>query len=323
MTGVDLFRAYQTVTSWPAVKAAGVEFVWVKATNGTNIATFPDRTSARADPVVSGATSMGIPVGLYHYALAGDPIAQADVFADEVIRLGCHGPGYLPPALDLEEPSITNPRSFAIAFLTHLRQRIGQNRVAFYSAASWMATLLPETWGLPGLVIWTAAYGVNDGNRHPITGYTGRTDVHQYTSAGSCPGITSKGLDMNVALIPLDQLLGRSTPGDDDMAAFWFIGNQVTGEVAMLYPNGDLVGVGGSNWSAVVSANQVPKLDVPQAVWDDMAGRYVGNLAHLAEQLAAKLPAGGTSGPVTVNLTLGDLEFTATTTGKFTKAATP
>ena len=207
--GIDIFRVYQDVRDWQAVRDS-VEFVWIKATNGDHVARFNDGSPAPADPTVAGASSVGLPCGLYHYAMNGDPVAQADVFADEVLRLGCHGPGFLPPALDVEEPG-TVTADFATRFLTHLRDRIGQDRVAIYTSAGAMADLQPADWGISGLIIWTAAYGPNDGARHPIADwskYRGRTDVHQYTSVGFCPGINSSGLDENESDIPLTQLLG-------------------------------------------------------------------------------------------------------------------
>lgn len=316
--GIDVFRAYQTITDWRAVAGHGIKFAWAKASNGGHVATFNDGTPAPADPVVAGARSVGIAPGLYHYALAGDPVAQADVFAGEVIRLGCRGPGVLPPALDLEEAAISDPVGFAVAFLTRLQQRIGQRRVAFYSAASWMVRLLPDNWAIPGLIIWTASYGPNDGAIHSITQYStyrGRTDVHQYSSAGSCPGITSSGLDMNESLIPLDQLLGNSPDhGEDDMRIIKCQPKDTSGN-----PDGAvLTGVLDGGFLAEPSAGTVAAIDkdlasglepparwVEKADWDDWDSK--GNKAVLQQQqiidlltqlLAAlkAVPAGGGTG---------------------------
>jgi GH25 family lysozyme M1 (1,4-beta-N-acetylmuramidase) len=215
--GIDIFRIYQNVQDWRAVRNSGVEYCWAKATNGTRIAFNNDaaRTPAPADPTVAGARSVGIAPGLYGYALPGDPIAQADVLANEVIRLGCRGPGTLPPALDLEEPG-TKSTDFGVRFLRRLQERIGQQRVAIYMSASWAAELRPDTWNVPGLIIWIAAYGSNNGTRGPIPYYFGRTDVHQFTSVGLhlVRGISSSGLDVNEADIALSTLLGGE---DDDM----------------------------------------------------------------------------------------------------------
>ena len=74
---------------------------------------------------------------------------------------------------------------------------------------------------------------------------------------------------------------------------FWFIGNAETGDVALLYPNGDFVGVNGSNYTAVISNNHVPKLDVPADVWADMAGRDSARLKEAAQDDADALKADG------------------------------
>jgi len=215
--GLDIFRVYQDVTDWPEVAAAGVRYCWIKATNGDHVATFnaPSWAPAPADPTVAGCRSVGIAPGLYHFAVPGDPVIQADVFADEVIRLGCFGPGTLPPALDMEDDRFgsdwTAIRTWSITFLRRLRERLGGARVAFYASAFWMANLAPDTWEIDGLLIWCAVYGPNDGVRYEVTRYSpyrGRVDVHQYTSAGSVPGISSGGLDENHSFLPFDQLVG-------------------------------------------------------------------------------------------------------------------
>jgi uncharacterized protein YijF (DUF1287 family) len=67
------------------------------------------------------------------------------------------------------------------------------------------------------------------------------------------------------------------------MPGFWFIGNTENPDaVALLYPNGDFVGITGSNWMDVVRANGIPKLDVPQPVWEDLRMRRDKDLATLA-----------------------------------------
>lgn len=223
--GIDIFRVYQSVWSWQQVAADDVEFCWIKATHGLGIATFnADRNyaPAPADPTVEGARSVGIAPGLYHWGKGNDPEDEADVFAGEVIRLGCRGPGTLPPALDAEDASIgptwAARRAWCIAFLKRLQERIGQQRVAIYMNASWAAALRPDQWDIPGLIIWIAAYGANTGQRstRAVTDlYDGRADVQQFTSLGLhlVDGITSNGLDVNEADTALEVLL----EGDDEM----------------------------------------------------------------------------------------------------------
>lgn len=205
-TGVDIYR-YQTVTDWRAL-AGAVKFAWVKLTDGGGPAV------VRGDKQVNGCKNAGILVGGYHYAQPSPaPEVQARVFNGELERLRADD---IVPALDLEAPFTPNDtaRQFAIRFL-HEMVKYG-HRPAVYMSASWAATLRPDRWDIPGLVIWIAAYGRNDGRRYPeaVTRfYPGRCDVHQYTSTGRVAGI-SGNVDVNEALTDI-----RNNLEEDDVSA--------------------------------------------------------------------------------------------------------
>jgi GH25 family lysozyme M1 (1,4-beta-N-acetylmuramidase) len=191
--GIDIYR-YQTVTDWNAVKRHGVSFVYVKGTDGGGPAI------VRADAQVRGAQSIGLPVGLYHYAqLSPSPEAQADVLTAEVLRLDATG---LPPALDLEDPHRPGgaARDFAFRFLTRLRNN-GFGSVTLYGNVTMLNGINANTLGVPGTVIWAAGYGPNDGRRHPLN-YRGQANIHQYTSVGAVPGISGH-VDLNESLTEL------------------------------------------------------------------------------------------------------------------------
>lgn len=213
MLGIDLYQQYNLVTDWHLVAGAGVRDVYIKLTDGGG------RAQVLGDVYVAGARGVGCQVGGYHYLQpTPSPEAQADVFAAELTRLRALD---IAPALDLEEASIpAGVRvEFGRRFLLRLQANLGVSTVALYSSASWMAGLHPETWGIPGLVNWTAHYGPNDGAPHPVSLYTGHIDVHQYTSAGRIPGIAGP--------VDLDDVTGdiavttgtTATPkrGDDDI----------------------------------------------------------------------------------------------------------
>lgn len=201
--GIDIYR-YQTVTNWTTVKnTAGVKWVYVKPTDGNGPAV------VRGDSQVKGAKSVGLPVGGYHYAQFGDPVAQANVFLGEVRRLGAAG---LPPALDLESPFSANAtaKDFGIRFCRRIAE--AGYRPAVYMNSSMASSLRPDQWGIPNLVIWIADYGVNNGVRNPdLRPYTGRADIHQYTSVGRVAGITGS-VDLNESLTDI------TTVGDEDVS---------------------------------------------------------------------------------------------------------
>lgn len=190
--GVDIYR-YQNVTDWAGLNGA-VDFAWVKLTDGTGPAV------VRGDKQVAGCKSVGLPVGGYHYAQPGSPETQANVFTQELRRLGALD---LAPALDLEDPFTPNSytRDFGVRFCRAILA--AGYRPAVYMSASWAGVLRPDQWGIPGLVIWLAAYGVNNGQRNTAAltkHYPGRYDVHQFTSVGRVSGIAGN-VDLNWSTI--------------------------------------------------------------------------------------------------------------------------
>ncbi|SPE54477.1 Glycoside hydrolase family 25 [Verrucomicrobia bacterium] len=108
--GTDV-SGYQPTINWPNVKSAGVSFAWSKATEGTYYMS-PDFVSQ-----VSGAKSVGIPIGAYHYArpstdpnITGASSAQTEAafFWAVVSNYVKNGGAYLVPMLDWEDVGATN-----------------------------------------------------------------------------------------------------------------------------------------------------------------------------------------------------------------------
>jgi hypothetical protein len=165
-------------------------------------------------------------VGGYHFAQFGDPVRQADVLTSEVRRLSATG---IPPALDLEAPFSPNAtaRDFAIQFLNRLRVN-GFARVTVYMSSSFAKAIRPDQWGIPGLVIWIASYGPNNGHRNPLTGgYPGRVDIHQYTSVGHVAGISGQ--------VDLNESLADITTTEDELNWYDRVTDPRTGQPALDY----------------------------------------------------------------------------------------
>jgi lysozyme len=101
ISGMDV-SAYQGNIDWQRVKRAGVEFVFIKATEG---ATYIDKVFARNR---SGAREVAIPCGAYHYF---QPNVSAPSQIENLVRtVGRLQKGDLPPVLDVENPAlIDNP----------------------------------------------------------------------------------------------------------------------------------------------------------------------------------------------------------------------
>jgi GH25 family lysozyme M1 (1,4-beta-N-acetylmuramidase) len=168
--GVDLYEKYNKVTDWQAVRKFGIEYAWIKLSDGL---------STRDDVgYVAKAKSVGILTGGYHYAQPGDPIAQADLLLSRCSALGALE---LAPALDLEDPFVPNDAAvnFAIAFLRRIESR--GHVPCLYANNSMLAYVLPRVRAaVPNVKVWAARYGGT---------LTVPYDVHQYTSTGRVTGI--------------------------------------------------------------------------------------------------------------------------------------
>ncbi|WP_406406664.1 GH25 family lysozyme [Streptomyces halstedii] len=184
--GVDISH-YQGSINWGSVRAAGIEFAWMKATEGTSY----------KDPTFStnylGAYNAGVIRGAYHFArpdLSGGA-AQANFFAD-------NGGAWsrdnltLPGVLDIEGScygkSAAAMQSWILDFYNTYKARTGRD-VVIYTSPSWWNSC---TGGWSGMSTrsplwvahWTSAASPSIPNGFPF--YT----VWQYTSTGSVSGVS-------------------------------------------------------------------------------------------------------------------------------------
>lgn len=221
--GLDMHPVYQRLFNWAAVDFSddptrGVRFCWIKVSDGAkryigllNGVEYPP------DALVAGAKSRGIPVGAYHYAQTGDPVAQANVLIGEVDRLDARG---VVPMLDLEAPFTANAaaRDFGIRFCTQVLAR--GYRPAVYMSSSFAKVLRPDQWPVAGLVIVIARYGAKPESAGSPQ-YTGRYDVHQYASNGFRGGVS---VDMDDAYTNNHLMIGSNSMAfsqDDFTALMW------------------------------------------------------------------------------------------------------
>ncbi|HUG38085.1 MAG TPA: glycoside hydrolase family 25 protein [Candidatus Limnocylindrales bacterium] len=212
MLGIDV-SGHQPSISWAAVRDAGIQFGWVKATEGQ---TFVDGSHARHR---KEARRAGVPLGAYHFARPDtdvstrDPVAEADHF----LEVAPPREGDLLPVLDLETPGLSPARMarWAKAWLRRVERAIGQPPI-LYTYPSFWTDQMGNSPAFGRYPLWLASYGKNDGRVHPVRKVGGWTSiaVHQYTSEGRIPGFSGP-LDLNRLMRgwKLDQLrLGATTP---------------------------------------------------------------------------------------------------------------
>lgn len=188
--GVDVSR-FQTRIDWPTARANGVNFAFIKATEGSDM----------VDPMFEshwrGAGTAGVRRGAYHFFYHCRPAAEQ---ARWYIRQVPKTPGALPPVLDMEwtptSPTCTLRRDGATirqearTFIDILERHYGQ-RPLIYTTIDFYADT--QLWRLTGVEFWLRSVA-----GHPGEVYGDRSwSFWQYTSTGVVPGIAGK-VDINV-----------------------------------------------------------------------------------------------------------------------------
>jgi GH25 family lysozyme M1 (1,4-beta-N-acetylmuramidase) len=184
--GIDVSH-YQGTINWASVKAAGIQFAWIKATEGT---TYKDPTF---DANYLHAYNNKVIRGAYHFARpdVSSGATQATYFAG-------HGGAWsrdnltLPGMLDLEGgcygKSVSSMQSWILDFYNTYKSKTGRD-VVIYTSASWWNTC---TGGWSGMstrsplwaASWTSASDPTIPNGFPYA------TVWQYTSTGRVSGVS-------------------------------------------------------------------------------------------------------------------------------------
>lgn len=181
--GIDVSE-FSGEIDWPQVLASGVQFAYVKATQGATI------VDARFASNRSGARAAGLRYGAYHFFEADtDSAAQARHFLATVGE----DIGSLPPVLDVETgmPS----RAEVQAWLDLVEEQTGVTPV-IYSTAPFANEHLS---GFGSYPLWIADYGASTPTL-PVTWTT--WTVWQYDDSANVPGIDGV-VDANVHNGPL------------------------------------------------------------------------------------------------------------------------
>lgn len=177
--GVDIHPVYQAGTN----ALPGVEYGWIKMADGAAVYTKTvNGVRYTADAHAALFRRLRIPFGGYEFAEVGTDGGKAfDVLWAECLRLGATG---VTPGVDIEGAgwNATNAAARGKAFCDRARAR--GVRPAVYMDLSLLQATRPDLWP-SNPVIWAPRYGAK-----PEAGgrYTGRYDVHQYSSTGTLPG---------------------------------------------------------------------------------------------------------------------------------------
>ncbi|MEO8245040.1 MAG: GH25 family lysozyme [bacterium] len=188
--GVDLSR-YQSGIDWQLARGSGVNFVFIKATEGGDgfDPLFPSHWTHSAEA--------GVKRGAYHLFYHCRPaIEQARWFIAHVPR----DPTALPPVLDMEwtptSPTcrIRRPaaeiRAEARIFLAAVTRHYGQRPILYSTPDFFTDNDLGQ---LSGVTFWLRSVAAPVGEVYPRQGWS----FWQYSGTGTVPGIPGK-VDLNV-----------------------------------------------------------------------------------------------------------------------------
>ena len=189
-TGIDVSK-WQGNIDWSQVRTVASFAIIRAGFRGSSGGIAEDPYAIRN---IQGANANGVRVGLYFYSIAqneAQAVEEASL-AIEVARKG--GTVSLPIYIDMEDSRQTGlstaQRDAIVMAFCRTVQSAGY-RAGVYANKNWYTNYLTPS-SYPGdISIWYARY--ND-----VPGYSGRYDIWQYTSKGSCPGI-SGNVDMNIS----------------------------------------------------------------------------------------------------------------------------
>ncbi len=188
--GIDVSR-YQGDIDWPTARANGVNFAFLKATEGA------DHSDENFRTYWTGAAQAGVPRGAYHFFYhCSSAESQARWFIANVPR----DASALPPVLDIEytstsptcssKPDPARVRAEASTFLSLITAHYGKRPILYTTVDFFEENSLNQLAGVDFWIRSTAA--------HPSDVYDGsRWTFWQYSGTGLVPGIDHR-TDLNV-----------------------------------------------------------------------------------------------------------------------------
>jgi lysozyme len=204
-TGIDVSE-FQNTIDWPTVQQSGVQFAYIRATDGTTI--------VDSDFVSNwqNAEKAGVKVGPYHYFTTTSPVqTQIDNF---VTTLGKVDKGDLPPVIDVEDPTqfakLTPTQSIALVqqMLDGVQAKLGVKPMV-YMSSSFATKVLGDPAAFDSYKLWVADYTTAP---DPIVETPSKDwTFWQHADNGTVPGITG-GVDVDYFNGSPDQLNALSQP---------------------------------------------------------------------------------------------------------------
>jgi lysozyme len=171
--GIDISH-YNGDINFTKVKAAGIQFVYIKATEGT---TYVDNYLGT---YYNGAKSAGLKTGFYHFLVGtSSPETQADNFYNNIKDKQ----NDLKPVLDVETDGF-DVMDYTLRFINEFK-KISNMDVCIYTYSGFISNLDSR---LSKYTLWEANYYKSLSNLPSNNIWTSRVG-HQYTDQGTIDGI--------------------------------------------------------------------------------------------------------------------------------------
>lgn len=183
LAGIDVSH-FQGNVNWPAVKAAGINFAFAKASDGNTYTDPQFATNWR------GMQTAGLIRGAYHfYESNDDPQTQAQQFLKVV---GTLDRSDLPPVVDIEKSNgnfgSKNLASNLQIWLDTVEQKLQCTPIIYTNCAFWNANLVAySTSSFSRYPLWIAQYGVT---QPKIPNAWSNWTFWQSSESGNVAGIT-------------------------------------------------------------------------------------------------------------------------------------
>ena len=200
--GIDVSR-YQGDIDWDAVAADGVEFAFIRVSDGV------DYIDEYFEQNWDEAGRAGVMRGVYQYFRSGDDVAaQAQILLE---RMGEIGPGVLPPVIDVENldnGSAALLWTSVLEWIEIIEQATGVKPILYTYPYFWQSHSIPGDWS--DYLLWIANYDVDCPD---VPDDWDNWTFFQYTSSGRVPGIDGN-VDLNYFNGSYDDLLALTNLGE-------------------------------------------------------------------------------------------------------------
>ena len=207
--GLDCSK-YQKDINWEEAKAGGIEFAFIKITEGT---TYSEDELYNVQARAAEAKEQGVKIGYYHFARPGNEKDAVKDAKDEIANIAKHlthlPQANFPIVIDLEsyakdivwDDKIKHMVIYLDTLITELRNKYKMSPI-IYSYSSFLNSNLKKE-KIPeyvknGNILWLAAYVKNPGLSLPVLPIGWDSwKIWQFTDKGQISGY-SGDIDLNV-----------------------------------------------------------------------------------------------------------------------------